>query len=93
VPEDSSLLGAFGVRLFIVMWNYLGWDGVTTAAGEIDNPRRSLPRALLICVPFVVAAYVLPVMDRLTPTIDLADWTDGSFPEIAAQLGGEWLGT
>ncbi len=28
-----------------IMWNYMGWDGLSTVAGEIDNPRRNYPRA------------------------------------------------
>lgn len=41
VPPDETILGAFGVGLFVVMWNYLGWDGVSTVSEEIDNPRRN----------------------------------------------------
>ena len=92
IPPDSTFLGAFGVGLFVVMWNYLGWDGVSTVSEEIDNPRRNYPRALAWTIPLVTIAYLLPVLAGLAVASDWSGWTAGYFPEIAAQIGGQWLG-
>jgi amino acid transporter len=92
IPPDSTFLGAFGVGLFVVMWNYLGWDGVSTVSEEIDNPKRNYPRALALTIPLVTLAYLLPVLAGLAVTTDWAGWTAGYFPEVAAQIGGQWLG-
>lgn len=92
IPPDSSVLGAFGLGLFVVMWNYLGWDGVSTVAEEIENPRRNYPRALALTIPLVTLAYLLPVLAGLGATPDWAGWTAGYFPEVAAAIGGNWLG-
>ncbi len=92
IPPDSSFLGAFGVGLFVVMWNYLGWDGVSTVSEEIDNPKRNYPRALGLTIPLVTLAYLLPVLAGLAVATDWSGWTAGYFPEIAAQIGGPWLG-
>ncbi len=91
-PPDTNLLGAFSVGLFVVMWNYLGWDSVSTISEEIDNPKRTYPRALAIAIPLITVAYLLPVIAGLGATTDWAGWTAGYFPEVAANIAGGWLG-
>lgn len=92
IPPDSTIAGAFGVGLFVVMWNYLGWDNVSTVAGEMDNPKRDYPRALAWTIPLVTLAYLLPTWGGLASSPDWAGWTAGYFPEVAADVGGKWLG-
>ncbi len=92
IPADSTVAGAFGVGLFVVMWNYLGWDNVSTVAGEMDNPKRDYPRALALTLPLVTIAYLLPVWGGLASSPDWAGWTAGYFPQVAENVGGKWLG-
>ncbi len=92
VADDTSLLSAFGLGLFVIMWNYLGWDGPSTVLGEVHTPRRTFPRALTLAVPLVVIAYVLPVVAGLTAVPGGAAWQDGAFSDIAEAVGGAWLG-
>ena len=40
-------LASFGVIMIAVMWTYEGWYYVAFAAGEITNPARNVPRALI----------------------------------------------
>lgn len=92
IPEESTMLGAFGTGLFVVMWNYLGWDGLSTVTEDIHHPKRTFPRALAICIPLVALAYLLPVGAGLQAAPDWSGWTAGFFPEVAAMVGGKWLG-
>lgn len=39
--------GGFGVALIAVMWTYDGWADLTFLAGEVKDPGKTLPRALL----------------------------------------------
>ena len=89
---DQPLLNAFGVGLFIVMWNYAGWDSPSTVGEEIERPARAIPLTLLITVPLITLVYVLPVLAGLVGTPDWTAWDEGSLPEIAAALGGDGLG-
>lgn len=91
-PPDKSLASTFSVGLFVVMWNYMGWDIVANVAGEIENPRKNIPLAMAITLPLISLAYLLPVFAGLTAKLDWQSWTAGMFPTIAAQVGGEWLG-
>lgn len=92
IPPDGTLLGAFGTGLFVVMWNYLGWDGLSTVSDDIHHPQRNYPRALALTIPLVTFAYLLPVGAGLSAAPDWAGWTAGYFPEVAAAVGGKWLG-
>jgi amino acid transporter len=93
VPPETSLLGAFGAGLFVVMWNYQGWDSVSPVNGEVEHPRRTAPLAMWLALPLVILAYLLPVAAGLLSGIDWAEWKEGAFPQIGAALGGQWLGT
>ena len=92
VPPDRSVISAFGVGLFVVMWNYMGWDIIANIAGEIENPQRNLPLAMAIAIPLVTLAYLLPVVAGLVSGLAWQDWTAGFFPELATAIGGKWLG-
>lgn len=51
--------GGFGLALVAVMWTYDGWADLTFLAGEVRDPARTLPRALLGGTLAVVAIYLL----------------------------------
>jgi len=54
----GSLFNAFGLALVGVLWSYGGWQHATYLAGEAKNPRRTVPRALVIGALIVAIAYV-----------------------------------
>ena len=57
-PETWSVIGAFGAALVPVLFAYGGWQTASFVAGEMREPRKDLPRALLIGVVGVVALYL-----------------------------------
>jgi len=92
---NQSTWNAFGAGLFIVMWNYSGWDSVSNVAGEMENPRKHLPKALGIAVLLIMVGYLLPSLGSLAvggggPN-GWQNWDDGSFSDVAKQLVGPWL--
>jgi amino acid transporter len=92
--EGVGLLPAFGAGLFVVMWNYMGWDGLSTVAGEIENPRRDYPRALAITIPAITLIYLLPTLVSLAVVgTESVEWTAGAYNVVAEQVAGRWLGT
>jgi len=60
-PAAGSTLdaGLFGLALVSVLWAYDGWADVSFVSGEVRNPRKNLPRALLLGTGAVVAIYLL----------------------------------
>jgi amino acid transporter len=92
VPKDKSIPGALASGLGIVMWNYLGWDALSTIAEEVDEPQKAYPRAIFIGVPLVTLVYLLPTIAGLAFYPDAAKWEEGAWPEIAKAIGGDALG-
>ncbi len=59
VPESVVRpLASFGVIMIAVMWTYEGWYYVAFAAGEVANPARNVPRALILGTLILTAIYV-----------------------------------
>ena len=68
---DASLLttAPFAVSLVYVMYAYSGWNAATYIVGEIRDPTRNVPRALIIGTALVSVLYVAlnVVFLRTTP--------------------------
>ena len=51
--------GVFGLALISVMWAYDGFADLTFASGEVKDPQRNLPRAIIIGTVMIIAIYLL----------------------------------
>ncbi|KAJ6392690.1 hypothetical protein OIU77_022227 [Salix suchowensis] len=66
-PHRWISLGQKGVKkdwtLFFntLFWNLNFWDNVSTLAGEVDEPRKTFPMALLVAVIFTCVSYLIPL--------------------------------
>jgi basic amino acid/polyamine antiporter, APA family len=58
VPPIANPAAAFGVVMIAVMWAYEGWYYLPFCAGEIKDPRRTVPLALVIGIAALVAIYL-----------------------------------
>ena len=63
-PEVSGLsigqlIIGFGLSLVAVSWAFDGWNNVNFVAGEIRNPKRNLPLALILGTLGLTVLYVL----------------------------------
>jgi amino acid transporter len=58
-PPGSFALSAFGLALVSVLWAYDGWADLSFIAGEVKDPRRNLPRALIGGTLAVLGIYLL----------------------------------
>ncbi len=56
--SPGQLLSAFGVALIAVFWAYDGWVYITWVSGEVKDPRRNVPRAMVLGVLVVGAIYI-----------------------------------
>lgn len=57
-PEGTAALGAFATSLIFVMFCYSGWNAAAYLAGELREPQRTLPRALLFGTLTVMLLYL-----------------------------------
>ena len=53
-----ATLAGFGLGVVTVLWAYNGWQDVTCLSGEVRDPGRSLPRAIVGGTLVVVAVYL-----------------------------------
>jgi APA family basic amino acid/polyamine antiporter len=58
VPPIAKPAAAFGVVMIAVMWAYEGWYYLPFSAGEVANPRRTVPLALIIGIVALIAIYL-----------------------------------
>ena len=65
---------AFAVSMFFVTFSYSGWNAAAYVAGEIENPRRNLPRSLIAGTLIVSVLYILLnfVFLRTVPIAELS---------------------
>jgi len=57
VPGVSTV-SAFGLAMVAVLWSYDGWADVGFVSGEVRDPQRALPRALLLGTASIVVLYL-----------------------------------
>lgn len=87
--------GLFGLALISVLWAYDGFADVSFAAGEIKDPQRTLPRAIvggtLAIIALYLAAnvaylYVNPIGTMAHSTLIAADTARAVFGELGVSL-------
>jgi len=87
----------FAISLVFVMYSYSGWNAATYIAGEISEPARTLPRALLAGTAIVIVLYVClnAVFLATTPMPELAGKLDVAIiagKHVFGGLGGRIVG-
>jgi APA family basic amino acid/polyamine antiporter len=58
VPPIARPVAAFGVAMIAVLWTNDAWYCVTWIAGEMKQPQRDLPRALIYGISLLTLIYV-----------------------------------
>ncbi|KAL8141730.1 hypothetical protein V2J09_014762 [Rumex salicifolius] len=82
----------WGLYLNTLFWNLNYWDSISTLTGEVENPTKTLPKALFTAMIFVVSAYIFPLLAGIgAMPLNQLDWSDGYFADVAKVIGGAWL--
>lgn len=82
----------WNLYLNTLFWNLNYWDSVSTLAGEVENPKKTFPKALFWGMLLVVMGYFIPLLTTIgSVELDRSQWDDGYFADIAKILGGVWL--
>jgi APA family basic amino acid/polyamine antiporter len=56
---NNSLITGFAMATLSALFTYDGWISITSITGEIKNPKKTLPRALITGIIFITVAYIL----------------------------------
>ena len=57
--DFGSIIIGIGVALVAVIWAFDGWNNLNVIAGEIKNPKRNLPLALILGTLVITVLYLL----------------------------------
>jgi basic amino acid/polyamine antiporter, APA family len=55
---DYTFAAGFGAALLGALWGYDGWNNLTLVAGEVKNPQRNIPIALIGATALVIVLYL-----------------------------------
>lgn len=55
----STGLAGFGAAILGTLWAYDGWVSVGNMAGELKNPKKDIPKAIIIGLTSTILVYVL----------------------------------
>ena len=80
-----------GLAIFTVIWNFNGWDNVTTYADEVDKPAKAYLRALIYAFVVIFLLYFITMLVTVTSGISPAVLKDQGYPVLGAVMGGKWL--
>ena len=76
----------------IIFFAYIGFDAVSTAAEETKNPKKDVPRGLMLCLGVVIVLYVT-VAFTLTGIVPFQQIDIGNaLPAALSRIGIRWGG-
>ncbi|MGI8467413.1 MAG: APC family permease [Pyrinomonadaceae bacterium] len=87
-----SFAAGFGAAMLGALWGYDGWNNLTLVAGEIKNPQRNIPIALVGGTVLIILLYIfinLAYFYVLTPT-EIANVSKDS--SVAKEVAARFLG-
>ena len=91
-PAARYGFGGLIAAMLGALWAYDGWNNVTLVAGEVQNPKRNLPRALIGGMLLIMALYLfvnLSYFYVMTPT-GIASVSTAS--SVATEVAQRFLG-
>ena len=94
--QNEILLPGFAVSLLYVTYAYTGWNSAAYIVDEIKDPKRNLPKALLIGTVLVTIFYILlqivflrhASIDQMEGKVEIAFI---AFSNLFGANGGNWV--
>lgn len=89
-PSQGSIVGVLAASALLTMWAFAGLEAGTIPAGEVRNPERTIPRAVVAGVVVTMLVYIAATaaVMLLVPAEELTASTS-PFADAARALG-QW---
>lgn len=84
---NYTFLGGFAAAMLGALWGYDGWNNLSLVAGEVKNPNRNIPLALIGGTIVIIILYVvvnIAYFYVLTPTEIASVAKDSSVAKVVA---------
>ncbi|HEX8921501.1 MAG TPA: amino acid permease [Pyrinomonadaceae bacterium] len=91
-PGTMVGVAGFSAAMLGALWGYDGWNNLTLVAGEVKDPQRNIPRALIGGMAVIITLYIfvnLAYFYVLTPT-EIASVPEKS--QVATQVAKSFFG-
>ncbi|MGH9758707.1 MAG: APC family permease, partial [Candidatus Acidiferrales bacterium] len=92
VPPGKPFGSVFGKGLALAMWNYAGYEQLSSMTGEMKDARKTFVRILAWDTPMNVLTYVVPTTLALAALGNWQEWKTDYIVTASRLIGGEWLG-
>lgn len=81
----------FVAGLLVCMWNYMGFDNASNVGGEVENPQRVYPLAMILSMVLIALGYVIPIGAMSRTGVGPKVWITGAWATMGGQIAGGWL--
>lgn len=99
-PNIQGFAGwsAFGSATLAALWAYDGWNNLPMVAGEIKNPQKNIPLALVFGMLIILAIYLLTNVAYFyaLPMVEVITSNSNDFPDalpVATNAAMTFIGT
>ena len=91
-PPGQPFGSVFGKGLALAMWNYAGYEQLSSMTGEMKDSQRTFVRLLAWNTPMNILTYVLPTTLALAALGNWSEWKTDYIVTASRLIGGPWLG-
>jgi len=84
-----SFLAGFAAAMLGALWGYDGWDNLTFVAGEVKDPRRNIPLAIIGSMFLIIVVYIaaqIAYFYVLDPTTVASVSTSSSVAKVVVSM-------
>jgi APA family basic amino acid/polyamine antiporter len=91
--SGGSAYGAVTAVAALTLWSFIGVESATVPAGDVENPKRNIPRATMLGTVVTALVYVLGTVAvmGILPAATLSEST-APFADAAKDAFGGWSG-
>ncbi len=86
LPTDFPTMDDTGGLVLLILYAFIGFEGVLVTAGETKNPRKTIPRALISTVLIITGIYFMVVLTYVNVVTEGGG--DAPLVEMAEILAG-----
>jgi len=91
-PPGKPFGSVFGRGLALAMWNYAGYEQLSSSTGEMKNPQKMFVRILAWNTPMNILTYTLPTTLAIAMLGNWQEWKTDYIVTAARLIGGPLLG-
>jgi len=92
VPPGKLFGSVFGAGLALAMWNYAGYEQLSSVTQEMKDPQRTFVRVLAWNTPLSILTFTLPIALALAALGNWREWDTGYIVTASELIGGHPLG-